>query len=155
MKRDGLAAMGAVFVLTGSLAGCGAMRESRLNPLNWFGQSGPRESIVLVAEAEDTRALVDQVLEMQVEPYSAGAIVRAKGLAPTQGWWDAELVARPVDENGVLVYDFRVFPPLTETPAGAPQTREITVAVSISNVALTSVTEIVVQGASNARSSRR
>ena len=91
---------------------------------------------------------------MEVLPYSAGAIIRATGLMPTQGWWDAELVMRPLDKNGVLVYDFRVFPPLTDTRVGAPQTREVTVAVSISPQKLEGVREIVVQGANNARSSR-
>ena len=44
------------------------------------------------------------VLTMTVEPIPGGAIVRASGLTPTQGWWNAELVPRDLDENGVLVY---------------------------------------------------
>ncbi len=138
-----------------SLTGCGYVAKSKLNPFNWFGRSEQREAITLPAEGTDTRALAAQVTDMQVEPYSAGAIIRATGLMPTQGWWDAELVARPLDESGVLVYDFRVFPPVGETPTGAPQTREVTVAVSISPQKLDGVREIVVQGETNARSSRR
>lgn len=150
MTRVLLAAMLAL-----SVAGCAAISQSRLNPFNWFGGSQARESITVTAAAIETRDLAQQVTAMEVLPYSAGAIIRATGLMPTQGWWDAELVARPLDENGVLVYDFRVFPPLTDTPAGAPQTREVTVAVSISPQKLDGVREIVVQGATNARSSRR
>lgn len=138
-----------------SLTGCGYVAKSKLNPFNWFGKSGPRETIVLPKDRVDTRVLAAQVTDMKVEPYSAGAIIRATGLMPTQGWWDAELVPRPVDENGVLVYDFRVFPPVTDAPEGAPQTREVTVAVSISPQKLEGVREIVVQGETNARSSRR
>ena len=97
------------------------MRESRLNPFNWFGRGEPRET-VQTATPQDPRLLVEQVLSLSVDPYSSGAIVRAKGVTPTQGWWDAELVARPVDENGTLVLDFRIFPPVENTPQGAPQT---------------------------------
>ncbi len=150
MRRTVLAAMGAVFLV----AGCGVMRESRLNPFNWFGRGEPRET-VQAATPQDARLLVEQVLTLSVDPYSSGAIVRAKGLTPTQGWWDAELVARPVDENGVLVFDFRIFPPIEATPQGTPQSREVTVAISLSNVKLDGLTEIVVQGANNALSSRR
>ena len=55
----------------------------------------------------------------------------------------------------MLVYDFRVFPPLEATAVNRPQSREITVAISISDIKLQAVTQIVVQGANNARSSRR
>jgi hypothetical protein len=65
------------------------------------------------------------------------------------------LVAREIDEKGVLVYDFRLMPPPLRKPAGAQQTREVTVAASISNIKLEGVTQIVVQGANNARTSRR
>ena len=144
--------MGAAFVVTG----CGAVRNSRLNPFNWFGGSRRRERVEQTAAvAEDQRLLVADVVSLSVDPYSTGAIVRATGIPPSQGWWDAELVARPIDEDGVLVYDFRVFPPPTDTPAGTPRSREITVGVSISTVRLDQVREIVVQGANNALSSRR
>ncbi|AWB48298.1 hypothetical protein HYN69_07035 [Gemmobacter aquarius] len=150
MTRVLLAAMLAL-----SLTGCGFVAKSKLNPFNWFTKSEPRESIVLTAEKAETRDLAAEVIDMQVLPYSAGALIRATGRMPTQGWWNAELVARPLDENGVLVYDFRVFAPVTDTPVGTPQSREVTVAVSISPQKLDGVREIVVQGATNARSSRR
>ncbi len=150
MKRTVLAALGVVLVV----AGCGAIRESRLNPFNWFGRAEPRETVTIAAP-QDKRLLVEQVVSLSVDPYSTGAIVRARGIPPTQGWWEAELVARPIDENGVLVYDFRVFPPVTNTPQGTPRSREITVAASLSNVRLDQVREIVVQGSTNALSSRR
>lgn len=152
MKRRVVLALGAAFLVTG----CGAVRDSRLNPFNWFGGTRRRQRVADTAEvARDQRLLVSDVTKLSVDPYSSGAIVRATGIAPTQGWWDAELVARPIDENGVLVYDFRVFPPLTDTPSGTPRSREITVASSLSNVRLEQVREIVVQGANNALSSRR
>ncbi len=138
------------------LASCGAMRESRLNPLNWFGRSQPAQvDSVGAALPDDRRPLVEQVLEMEIEPTPQGAIVRAKGLSPMQGYYDAELVARPIDENGVLVYEFRLMPPPTRKPVGVQVTREVTVATSLSVHKLEGITQIVVQGATNARSSRR
>lgn len=136
------------------LSACGGLRDSRLNPFNWFGRSEPAVQ-VQTAKPTDPRALVDQVLTMAVEAYPGGAIVRATGLPPTQGYWEAELVARPLDENGVLVLDFRVFPPIAAASVANQQSREITVAYSLSDIKLQAISEIVVQGAGNARSSRR
>lgn len=137
-----------------ALAGCGAVRDSKLNPFNWFKRSEPRETIVL-EKAGDPRPLVDTVLTMSVEPIPGGAIVRARGVTPTQGWWEAELVPLAVDETGVLVYEFRLLPPNGRTDVNTQRSREIDVAIYISDVKLEAVREIVVQGASNARVSRR
>lgn len=138
-----------------ALAGCGAVRESRLNPFNWFKRSEPRETIALPAQGGDPRPLVDTVLSMAVEPIPGGAVVRARGVTPTQGWWDAELVARDLGEDGVLVYEFRLLPPRGQTDVNTQRSREIDVAIYISDVKLANVREIVVQGATNARSARR
>lgn len=151
MKRTVLVALCAVLMV----AGCARMSESRLNPFNWFGGARAEKRFELPAEAADDRALAPQVLDLSVEPYSSGAIVKAVAQTPDQGWWDAELVARPIDEDGVLVYDLRMFPPITETPVGPNPSRQITVAASISAVTLERVTKIVVQGETNALSSGR
>jgi hypothetical protein len=137
------------------LIGCGGLRDSRLNPFNWFGQSEPRETIVLAADAPDGRPLVEAVLTMAVEPIPGGAIIRATGQTSTQGWWQAELVPQPVTEGGVLVFEFRLLPPITRTDVNTPRSREVTVAHYMSDIKLENVREIVVQGASNARSARR
>lgn len=144
-----------IAVLCTALAGCGGVRESRLNPFNWFKKSEPRETIVLPAERTDSRPLVDSVLTLTVEPMPGGAIVRARGLTPTQGWWSAELVPLPLDDKGVLVYEFRLLPPTTRTDVNTPRSREVDVATYISDIKLDGVREIVVQGASNARVARR
>ncbi len=137
------------------LAGCGGLRDSRLNPFNWFGKSQPRETIVLQETPGDPRPFVDAVLGMTVEPIPGGAIVRATGQTPTQGWWQAELVPLPVDENGTLVYEFRLLPPVTPTDVNTPQSRQVTVGIYISDYKLENLREIVVQGATNARAARR
>ena len=144
-----------VLGLAVALAGCGAIGKSKLNPFNWFKKSEPRETIVLPGEKDDPRPLVDTVLSMQVEPIPGGAVVRARGVTPTQGWWNAELVARDLDDKGVLVYEFRLVAPADRTDVNTQQSREIDVAVYLSDTKLAPVREIVVQGAKNARSARR
>lgn len=130
--------------------------QSRLNPFNWFGRSAPVEKVVLTeGEAVDPRLLVDEVLSLDIESFPGGAIIRAEGRNPTQGYWDAELVARPVDENGVLVFDFRVFPPVTDQPASTVVSREVVVATFVSDIRLAQVASIVVQGETNSLSPRR
>lgn len=151
MKRTLLVALCAVLVVTG----CARISDSRLNPFNWFGGAQREKRFELPTEAADDRALAPQVLDLSVEPYSGGALVKAVAQTPDQGWWDAELVARPLDADGVLVYDLRMFPPLIETPVGPNTSRQITVVAAISSVMLDRVTKIVVQGEGNALSSGR
>ncbi|MGB8812544.1 MAG: hypothetical protein WCC57_05110 [Paracoccaceae bacterium] len=153
MKKSLVIALTLVLAVTA----CGRIRDSKLNPFNWFGRSQQVQTaaVVLPGADEDPRPLVEQVLSMSVEPMQGGAIVRATGLSPNQGWWDGELVAREIDENGVLIYDFRLVPPLEQTAVSTQRSREVTVAARVSNRKLESITQIVVQGATNARSSRR
>lgn len=144
-----------VLGLAVALAGCGAIGKSKLNPFNWFKKSEPRETIVLPGEKNDPRPLVDTVLSMAVEPIPGGAVVRARGVTPTQGWWEAELVPQDLDDKGVLVFEFRLLPPAGRTDVNTQQSREIDVASYLSDAKLEAVREIVVQGAKNARSARR
>lgn len=152
-----------LLILALVLAGCGRIRDSRLNPFNWFGRS--TETVTTAAAAEpvvpglpaDPRLLVAEVTEMEVAREPGGAIVRASGLPPTQGWWDAALVAEnggdPVD--GVLTYRFVVDQPRGATRVSTPQSREVTAAAWLSETRLAEVRQIVVLGAQNSRSSRR
>ena len=138
-----------------ALAGCGGLRDSKLNPFNWFKRSEVRVAVDVPEDPSDTRPLVETVLDLKVEPIPGGAIVRARGLPPTQGWWDAELVLKPTDETGVLVYEFRLSQPDQPTDVNTPRSREIDVAIYVSDYKLEFVNEIVVQGATNARSASR
>lgn len=144
----------AALCATLALGGCSSIGKSRLNPFNWFG--GSEETMVTPAgeKPADGRLLVAQVVDMKLEKMPGGVIVRATGLPPTQGYWEAELVARPV-EDGTIIYDFRVFPPIAQNPVSTQQSREITVGAYLSNVKLDTIRQITVQGASNARTSRR
>jgi hypothetical protein len=138
-----------------ALGACSSIGKSRLNPFNWFG--GSEETVAVsapTAELADQRALVAQVTGLTLDRMPGGVIVRATGLPPTQGFWEAELVARPI-EDGAITYDFRVFPPVTPKASSTPQSREIVVATYLSNIKLETIRQITVQGASNARTSRR
>lgn len=138
-----------------ALAGCGGMRDSKLNPFNWFKRSEDRAMVDVPADAADPRLLVETVLDLVVEPIPGGAIVRARGLPPTQGWWDAELVLIPSEDAGAVVYEFRITQPDRPQDVNVPRSREVDVAIYISDIKLEFVDEIIVQGATNARSAHR
>jgi hypothetical protein len=147
----------ALMVVLVALPACGRLRESRLNPFNWFGRSQPAEVTAPAdpAVTEDGRRLVSQVTDVTLERTPGGAILRATGLPPTQGWWDAELVARPVEDEGVLIYDFRIFPPEGAADVNTVRSREVLVATFLSNQRLEGLRQITVQGETSARSTRR
>ena len=154
MTRPLLAAL----ALTMALSACGTIRDSRFNPFNWFGPSRSEPTTLgPIASTVDNRALVAQVTQLAIERTSTGAIVRAEGLTPTQGWWDAELVPqtslRPID--GVVVYEFRISSPGRETRVSTPQSRSVTVAANLSEAQLDTIREIVVIGSQNQRRIRR
>lgn len=137
------------------LTGCGNSSLAKYNPLSWFETSPEEGPAVLYVPPEDPRPLVAQVLTLKVEPTTDGAIIRASGLPPTQGWWQAALVKVDQEDDSRLVYEFRLLPPVVPTPAGPPRSREVTVAVALTGVQLDGVTTITVQGQGNALSSRR
>lgn len=139
------------------LAGCGRVRESRLNPFNWFGRSEEETGTVApVQEVRDPRPLVDQITALTIEPTPTGAIVRATGLPPMQGWHSAALVAQsdgPV--GGEMVFHFRAIPPVGATRVSTAQSRELTVATRLTADELAVTRLVRVVGARNARVVRR
>lgn len=145
----------ALLCLCLGLAACGSIRDSKMNPFNWFGRSQEVEKVAMPTAPQDRRGLVQQVLTLNVEETNGGAIIRATGLPPTQGYWDAELVALPVDETGRLVLEFRIFPPIKQANTGTAPSREVTVALFLTSYKLNEIREIVVQGEANARAARR
>jgi hypothetical protein len=146
----------ALLICATALTACGGFRESRLNPLNWFGRAQPvATTLVNPADATDPRPLIQQVLDLTVEPIDNGAIVRAKGLPPTQGWWEAELVPQEIDAEGTLVLDFRVIPPKTPQRTSTQFSREITAAHHLDSYDLAKVRRIVVRAELNALTAGR
>jgi hypothetical protein len=156
MNRLTIAALTAVLFLSA----CGSFSGSRLNPMNWFGRESEETTSLIPAGGYrnvDNRAAVSQVTEMALERRPGGAVLRATGLPPTQGWWDAELRAENDGEavDGVLLFTFVAAEPRGAAAQGSATSREITAAVFLSDIRLSGAREIRVQGAQNARSVRR
>ena len=157
MHRSALAGLAALMVLSA----CATVRDSSLNPVNWFGRSTDEPTLMPAGgwpSEVDNRALVDQVTELSVHPVSGGAMVRAVGLPPTQGWWDVEL--RPVGGelravDGVLRLEFVAAEPRRTRPQGTPVSREVAAALFIPNARLDGMRQITVGGSRNARTVSR
>ncbi|MBC7138964.1 MAG: hypothetical protein H5U17_09480 [Defluviimonas sp.] len=148
-----------VLMLAASLGACATVRDSRVNPFNWFGgaQSQPTTTAP-VEQVADGRALVDQITRMELKRRPGGAILTVAGLPPTQGWWDAELVPQDQDEipaDGVLTYRFVVAKPDRPTRQSTPQSRELTAGRFLSDQTLAGVRRVVVVGARNSMTSSR
>lgn len=150
------------------LSGCTAVRESRLNPFNWFGSSVPVEAAGetnplipqrrAFARPEDVyRGVpIDQVTELRVDPMPGGAIVTATGIASRQGPFAVRLV--PIGDEAredLRAYSFNVLYPPYRTPVGPARSREVTVATFLTDEDLETVRTIRVQGARTARETTR
>lgn len=145
------AAMTAVLLVSA----CGQGGGSGWNPLNWFQASARVETMEPAPPVPgDPRPRVDQVISMSVDPMVGGAIVRATGLPPTQGWWEADLV-RAEDEEGRIIFDFLLIPPLTPQRVSTQPSREITAGAFVPTRDLETAREIIVRGDRSSRSSRR
>lgn len=167
MRKPLILALAAATVL----AGCGTVRESRLNPFNWFGGGRevavapgtanplmPRRGIADRAPDEYSGIPVQQVIELNIEPTPSGAIVHAVGLGQREGAFDVRLVpADPAERpgaDGVLTYSFEALYPSVSAP-GTPITRRINAARSLKSEQLRDVRAIRVVSATNVMESRR
>ncbi|MFN4098949.1 MAG: hypothetical protein ACK4GT_04155 [Pararhodobacter sp.] len=148
-----------LLITTLVLAGCGGLRDSRVNPLNWFGESraGARPDLGPTGAVNDNRPLVPQVSAMSIERTSSGAIVRAEAVMPTAGWWDPQLVAENSGrvQGGVLTFRFVAAAPRNPVAVPNPAARTITAVVALTQAQLDTTSEVVVVGAGNSRSARR
>ncbi len=150
--------------LTASLAGCASFSQSRLNPMNWFGRAAPVTATGEAALAPlvplarvvtvDGRPAIANLTGLRVDRTPDGAIVTARGVAATQGYFNAELVpvAAPA---GVLRFEFRAEAPATAQPVGSAASRTISVALHLGTNQLTGVRAIEVSGADRALRSAR
>ncbi len=134
-----------------SLSACG----SRLNPFNWFGND--REERVTVTETEvlqDPRQLVAEVVSLGVEAVPQGAIIRATGLPPTQGFWAVDLVEVERTDTTVI-FEFRVLPPTEATRVSTQRSREVIAVTELNRYELAGLRTITVIGQQNRRSVSR
>jgi hypothetical protein len=155
MQKSLIAALAVVL----ALGACGSVRDSRLNPMNWFSRNST-ETLAPSggwATEVDRRALVPVVSEMELIQTTGGALLRASGVTQTQGWWDAEL--RPVNDerpvNGALIYEFVLAAPRTPTAVSTEVSRTVTAGVKIPTARLVGVQRVIVRGAGNQRSVQR
>lgn len=153
-----------MLAVTLAATGCASISGSRINPLNWFGNS---QSVALGTPADlrpltpenrktrvvDSRGTIQSISTLVFEKTSDGGILRATGIASTQGQFNAQLVSLG-QENGVLTYAFRI-----ESVGGTANTtalsRQVTVARTLSVPELQGIRSIRVQAATNARAVSR
>ena len=155
-----------LLIVTLAIAGCSRIADSRFNPFNWFQASRASAPIDVdgnlqplvppgsTVQVVDTRVLIDQVSTLQVDRTPSGAIVRATGLANGQGQFNAQLVPVSV-QNGTLTLAFRIELPPGFQAGGTPASRQVTAARVLTDAELRGIRAIQVQGARNARVSRR
>lgn len=160
------------------LTGCGTVRDSRLNPFNWFGRSQPVPVEQTEAETnpliprriglfggarrqlaeQDLTTPIATVTDLKVERVPGGAIIRATGVDGMQGPFNVELVPETEEElpvDGVLSYTLERQRPEGPRPVGPPRTREVVVARKLTDQQLRGVRSIRVQAAQNALAARR
>ena len=146
----------AILAISLTVSACGRIRDSKVNPFNWFGRDRA-ETVVVADEAllRDPRPFVAQVVSLKVEPTPEGAIIRAVGLPALQGYWNAELLEVDRNDLSTLTYEFRVTPPQFQTRQSTQRSREILVAKAVSTNRLNKVRTITVIGQGNRRAVNR
>ncbi|KEJ87971.1 hypothetical protein [Sulfitobacter donghicola] len=167
-----------LLVTSVSLGACGFVRDSALNPGNWFGRSTSEQ--IEVADEKPVNPLIpsesglfariradeatyegrpfDEIVSLKVERVPGGAIIRATGRADRQGIYSVRLTPADEDEKpvkGVLTYRLEGIKPDANTPVGGTATREVTAARKLTDQDLRGVRSIRVEGARNARVARR
>jgi hypothetical protein len=171
--------LSALLVSTLILTGCSSVRESRINPFNWWGsaQSEPIDTQSpeavnpliptrsgLFARRSKTEEKVylgspiETVTSLSIERTLGGAIVRATGVAQLQGIHTVQLTPvndgdEPVD--GVLTYRLEGIRATTPQVQGPEVTREVTAGHSLTDKQLAAARVIRVEGATNAMTTRR
>lgn len=167
----------ALLISAMTLTACGAVRDSRVNPFNWFGNS---RSEPIAAQEVNTNPLIpstgglfsnnrkerdkylgqpiDQVSGLVIERVPGGAIVRVTGITKTQGVHAIQLTPETKDEtpvDGVLTYRLEGIQPSSNQPVGSEHTRTVVAARSLTDQELRAVRTIRIVAARNVRTSRR
>ncbi|WP_425039091.1 hypothetical protein [Primorskyibacter sp. S187A] len=160
-------------LILATAAGCARVRDSNINPLNWFGRSSSAPVTTSentnpliparrasVFQSEEDRVyrgtLVGNVTDLRIEQVQGGAVIKATGVATSLGAFDVRLVRDEADSDGsTLTFEMRALQPSAGRGRGTEQSRTVTVATNLSTQDLLGVRTIRVVSASNVRSSRR
>ncbi|MGY9048634.1 hypothetical protein P775_26410 [Puniceibacterium antarcticum] len=157
------------------LTSCSTVRDSRVNPMNWFG--GARSQPVAVQNPDSTvnplipaerrfnllgakkapppyvGQPIATVSELLIERRAGGAIIRASGIADRQGPFDVRLVPVP-DQPGTLSYTLSALQ--TNGPRDTNDwSRTVTAALWLTDQELAGVSTIRVIARSNEQTARR
>ncbi len=154
------------------LTSCGAIRDSRVNPFNWFGNSHSepvnvsedvnpliprrrRASIFRTKEDTTYRGReVGEVTNLVIERRPGGAIVRATGIGDRQNLFEVKLVPVPDESDAdTLTYAFKALQ--SRGPVGTTASRSVTAAVWLTDNQLAGIREIRVKAVRNVQVSRR
>lgn len=172
-----------VLISTLSLSGCSSVRDSRVNPFNWFGGTEevaagdvatdedaspgaanpliPQRSGLLQSREERNQyrgTPIDAITEVILERVPGGVMIRATGLAATQGIYEARLTPDNKDEapvDGVLTYRLEVLNNPNVRAQGPAATRQVTVARTLTDQELGDTRIIRIEGVQNALETRR
>ena len=147
-----------------AVTGCARVADTRMNPLNWFEKStsapltasGKIRPLVPTNRATrvvDGRGAIQSVTGLAIEKTPNGAIVRATGIASTQGQFNAQLVSVS-NEGGVLTLAFRI-EGVGNAGTNSAFSRQVIVARVLTFADLAGVRTIRVQSATNQRSASR
>jgi len=170
-----------LLVATMTLTACGAVRESRINPLNWFGGSRstpiPQKTEAeinplipqttrrgLFSSARDAAQVylgtpIDQISGLVIERVPGGGIVRATGVSEVLGIYDVRLTPvndeEEVDEDGVLTYRLEGVRPARVVRGGTDRQRTVTAGRRLTDNQLAKARVIRVEGRLNAQTTSR
>ncbi|MCR8549649.1 hypothetical protein M4578_17600 [Salipiger sp. P9] len=155
------------------LTSCGSVRESRLNPFNWFGGSESvavdpaatgannplipkrRASVFRAKEAGYAGHPVETVSELLIERRPGGAIIRVTGVADRAGPFEVRLIKdEDVSDDNTLAYTLKALQSAGPRNTGE-RARMVTAALWLTEQELAGIREIRVAGRTNARASRR
>ena len=153
-----------------ALAGCSGLRDSKVNPANWFGKNKagrvatapgqPASENPLIPTStsifkRDKREIyigtaVDNVVAMSVEPLPSGAIIRVTGVSRQQGAYDVRLTSDNNDEpvDGILRLKLEAVQPI-DTPQGSQSARTVQVGKFISSDDIENTNVIQIIGGQN------
>lgn len=162
----------ASLVMATSLAGCASVRDSAVNPFNWFGES--RSVVVTPADSgvntliPERRAffgkrdappypgdLVEQVTELHIRRLAGGALVEVSGVLTSIEGYDVRLVEIEDADPATLSYEFRAIQPRYGRGVGTAHARAVTAAVQLTEQELAGVRRIRVVAQGNIRTATR
>ncbi|SNR57927.1 hypothetical protein [Puniceibacterium sediminis] len=158
------------------LTGCATVRDSRVNPFNWFG--GARSQPAAIQDADSTTnplipakrgnsllstkkpvgpylgQPIAEVSELLIERRPGGAIITANGVADRLGPFDVRLLPLPDDQPGTLAFMLSALQ--TNGPRNTSDwSRTVTVATWLTDQELAGIRTIRVVGRTNEMVTRR